>query len=673
VTRSPLPRLAALPLVIALVSLLAGCGDAPRRVLVLGFDGLDPATVDLLLAEGKLPNFARLRREGAYGRLQSPPPLLSPILWTTVATGKPASAHGIGHFVAVNPTTGEQLPVTSHMRRVKALWNIASEQGKTVDVVGWWATWPAETIRGSMVSDHTCYHFLFPEDAAGAQDPTGVTSPPALLDQMRPLIRRQGDIGASDLAPFVDVPAADLARPFAFDDELSHFRWALATAQTYSAIGLDLWRRERPDLALVYIEATDSASHLFGHLFRAQGLAGELAAQQARYGHAVEAMYAYADTILGQYLAAADRHTTVVVLSDHGFMLGTLPDDPSMTRDLRRVSERYHREQGILYLWGEGVRTASRLDQPQLQDVAPTILALLGLPLADDMPGRFLAEGLRFAAPAGRKRSYESTTPTTAAPDAGGAATPGTAPSAPTPANPPVDAAMLEHLKSLGYLDASSPSGDRNLAAVAFTEGRYADAAAAYAKLVAANPDDAGLRTSLAGALGALGRYDEARSELEQALVHDPLNAEAHHNLAVLDERAGRPDAAIAEYRQALRYNPQYEPSRQALARLGTAASPPVATDAARQATALAEQASQAAKNGDYAGAMRLLDAAEKLAPDLALIFHYRSNVAYLAGDQATAVRALERALALEPDNALFRQNLAWLRSQPAPTPPKAP
>ena len=72
---------------------------------MLGIDGLEPSVIDLLLAEGKLPAFAKLRREGAYGRLQSMKPLLSPIIWTTVATGRLPDAHRIGHFVAVNESS----------------------------------------------------------------------------------------------------------------------------------------------------------------------------------------------------------------------------------------------------------------------------------------------------------------------------------------------------------------------------------------------------------------------------------------------------------------------------------------------------------------------------------------------------------------------------------------
>src|SRR5947208_1285771 len=94
--------LLALPLL-----LLVACHRRAPRVLVIGFDGLDPVALDQLMAEGKMPNFARLRQEGAYGRLLSSRPMLSPILWTTIATGRTPDEHGIGHFVAVDPKTGE--------------------------------------------------------------------------------------------------------------------------------------------------------------------------------------------------------------------------------------------------------------------------------------------------------------------------------------------------------------------------------------------------------------------------------------------------------------------------------------------------------------------------------------------------------------------------------------
>lgn len=632
---------------------LAGCSrdPSPSRVLVLALDGVDPDVVDLLVSEGTLPNFARLQREGASGRLLSEKPLLSPIVWTTIATGKPPARHGIGHFVAEDARTGEPRPVTSRMRKVAALWNIFSDAGRSVAVVGWWATWPPEPVRGAVVSDHAAYHFLFQEGFAG--EGPGATHPPELAQEIAPLLRKPGDLTARDLAPFVTVPPAELGRPFDFGDDLQHFRWALATAESYRDIGLKLWREDRPDLALVYIEGTDTTSHLFGHLFRAKGLAGELAAQQRRYGRAVEEMYVFADRLVGDFLAAMDDSTTLVVLSDHGFELGALPDDPSVTRDLRRVSERSHRLEGILYLYGKSVRPGTRLDGPRLLDVAPTLLAVAGLAPARDMPGRVLSEGLELPEPQ-RIATYEKGSKGREGEEAGGGDSAGDA--------------LVQHLRSLGYLGNDSgsdrsPTGDRNLAILHFREGRLDQAEALFEKLLAESPEDAALHASYAGVLGALGRFDEARRHLEKALALDPINPEAHHNLAVLHERAGEREGAIEEYKKALRYDPRYEPARKALVRLtGSAAVRPLGTPAEEEARALAERAADKARRGDYPGAKADLDEAVRVAPRFALVYQYRANVAYLLGDKAAAIADLEKALALEPDNALYRENLRRLR-----------
>lgn len=642
-----------------LLPLLFACGRThAERILVLGFDGLDPETVDLLLSEGKLPNFAKLRREGAYGRLKTFKPTLSPILWTTIATGKTPDQHGIGHFVGRDRLNGRDQPVTSDMRRTKAIWNLFSEAGRKVGVLGWWATYPPEKVNGFIASDRLAWHFLFAQgfEKAGA---TGATWPPELEARLRPKMTRPDQIGLADLAPYVDVTATDLDRPFDLEDDLQHFRWVLATMRSYRDVGLDLWQSERPDLMLAYFEGTDSTAHLFGHLFRAQGLAGELAVQQKRYGHAVESVYESADRILGDFLATLDRDTTLVVLSDHGFELGTLPEDPSRLRDMRRVSEQFHRDHGVLYLYGAGVRPSTRLDEPTLLDIAPTLLALAGIPPAADMPGRVLREGfVRLDEPA-RVATYESP----------GQRSGPIAAATPDPAAAPAsaaDQALLEHLKSLGYLSGTSSKGDRNLAAIAFENRDYRKAAEMYRALVQQEPEDAALRASFAGALGALGRYDEAIAQLDRSLAIDPLNPEGHHNRGAALERLGRRDEAVAAYREAVRYRGDYAPSLAALTRLGvapTTQAPPTSAGELR-ARALAEEASQLARRGDYADALARLADAERLAPRLALVCQYESNVAYLAGDRPRAIRALERCLTLEPDNALYRTNLERLRTQ---------
>jgi tetratricopeptide (TPR) repeat protein len=62
---------------------------------------------------------------------------------------------------------------------------------------------------------------------------------------------------------------------------------------------------------------------------------------------------------------------------------------------------------------------------------------------------------------------------------------------------------------------------------------------------------------------------------------------------------------------------------------------------------------------------MKLLDEAERVAPQYVLVYQYRANVAYLAGNPRQAIAALEKALVIEPDNALFKKNLENLKKKP--------
>ena len=229
---------------------------------------------------------------------------------------------------------GDQLPVTGRMRKVKALWNILSDTGRKVAVVGWWATWPSEKVNGAMVSDHFAYHFLFGQGLRGDPNPEGKTSPPELVDRLRPLVKRPQDLTLADVGPFVSVSQQDFDRPFDLDDELSGFKWALSTTMTYRNVGLELWNKDRPDNLFTYFEATDSTAHLFGHLFRASNLRNRGQQATAR----PEAMYAYADRPWATHGGHGRRHDPDRPVRPAG---SALPDDPSKLRSMRR-SERFH-------------------------------------------------------------------------------------------------------------------------------------------------------------------------------------------------------------------------------------------------------------------------------------------------------------------------------------------
>jgi hypothetical protein len=121
------------------------------KVAILGLDGADWEILDPLIKAGRTPNLAALKARAAYGPMKSMDPMLSPILWTTAATGKPPDQHGVIDFLVRDAATGKPTPVSSRARKVKAMWNILGDVGRSSDFIGWWATWPAEQIEGTMV------------------------------------------------------------------------------------------------------------------------------------------------------------------------------------------------------------------------------------------------------------------------------------------------------------------------------------------------------------------------------------------------------------------------------------------------------------------------------------------------------------------------------------------
>lgn len=650
-------RVAVTLVVVALVGGAAGCGspEPPTpRVIVLGIDGLDAEVVDQLTAEGRLPNFARLRHHGAHGVLQSDPPMLSPILWTTMATGRTPDEHGIGAFAVEGAKTGVKEPVTSSLRRVKAVWDIASDLGRRVAVVGWWATWPPEPINGVMVSDHTCYHFLFGRGQSGAAPVENVISPPEWASELAPMVRRPQDITLDEASRFLTVSEEEFNRPFDFKDDVSHFKWALASADSYRDMGREIWSAGRPDLLMVYIEGTDSVSHLFGHLFRATGLAGDLAEQQRKYGRAVEEIYVFADGIVGDYLEMMDERSTLMVISDHGFKLGALHDDPTVTTSMRRVSEDFHDLDGIIYLGGRGVREGAPIEHARQLDITPTILHLLGLPAAADMPGRVLTEALDNVPELARVATYED-----------GAARPRTA-----RGDDAVNREVIAHLEALGYLDGGEAGNEADVPSRAHADmllraGRLEEARAAFETLTKLDPTSSALHLNLAVALARLGRTDEALAALAQAEKLDGTNARVFFSRGLIAEQQGRLEEAAEFYRTTLRYEPDHEMAKQALSRLtGSARVYVPATTAEAEAIDLAVRGAEEARRGAYDDAAALLDRAEELAPELPLVHQYRANVAYLQHDLDGAIAALQRALELEPGNARVEKNLAILQAR---------
>jgi predicted AlkP superfamily phosphohydrolase/phosphomutase len=75
------------------------------KIVIIGLDGLEPSLAEKYMAEGKLPNLARIKNEGSYARLQTTTPAISPVAWSSFMTGSEPSKHNIFDFLSRDPKT----------------------------------------------------------------------------------------------------------------------------------------------------------------------------------------------------------------------------------------------------------------------------------------------------------------------------------------------------------------------------------------------------------------------------------------------------------------------------------------------------------------------------------------------------------------------------------------
>ncbi len=130
--RKRLPSVCLLVLCLAGGSLLLSCerarggAAASQKLIILGIDGMDPDLLNKFVAEGKMPNFARLAAEGSYRRLTTSIPPQSPVAWSNLITGMNAGGHGIFDFIHRDPKTFQLYFSTSRVEGPKHSLHVGS-------------------------------------------------------------------------------------------------------------------------------------------------------------------------------------------------------------------------------------------------------------------------------------------------------------------------------------------------------------------------------------------------------------------------------------------------------------------------------------------------------------------------------------------------------------------
>jgi Flp pilus assembly protein TadD len=605
-------------------------GKPSRRVLLVGWDGADWEMLQALLHRGMMPNLARLMAEGSWGELASFTPLLSPLIWTTMATGETPDEHGILDFVEVDPGSGTKVPVTGRQRRVPALWNMASAAGFSVIVSGWWASWPAEPVNGVLVSDRL--FFLLSDTVAEGPQGT-VVFPPDREPEFRALAARaETETDEKVVRALLPVDKGAYQKAVAahrgMQDPIDGFRRIMVGTRTYFGSATEAAQTASPaaDLTMVYTIGTDEIGHLLSP-YLPPPLPGADATFSQTAVLGVARYFSVVDRWLGRLIETCPLHEcAVLVVSDHGFKWGS--DRPrTFSGTAAATAALWHRPHGVFVLAGNGVARLGRVPTPpSVYDVAPTVAALLGLPPGADWRGTPLPGCPR---PTLQPVNWRAVVP----PESYRVAV------APAPPSPE----YIRQLKALGYMEGGEGTGSgqghtegelNNLGLVHLEAKRYAEAEEAFRGAIGLNPTYASPHYNLRRLYFETGRYEEADAELWRAVELELRDAPGAVDRAASDYEAhGERERAASLLDEARRRFPAE--ARFAvhllavLVRLGRC---PEAVVDGRAAT--------------------------KTFPADARVHAFLGLAAACAGDTMAARRAFERSLQLEPNQPEIRQAL---------------
>ena len=355
-----------------------------KKVLVIGWDAADWKVIMPLVEQGKMPTLAKFMSEGVHGTIKTLDPPLSPMLWTSMATGYRADKHGITGFVEPLADNSGLRPVTSTSRKTRAIWNILHNQGMKSNVVSWWPSNPAEPINGVMVSNH--YQVSNKPIGENWDMPDGTIYPESMIDILKKQRVHPEEMTAAHLLPFMpNLKEMDKNK----EKRVKSVANIIAQAASVHAASTYLQRETEWDFMAVYHDAIDHFCHaaMKFHPPQRPGIPDEV---YNNYKDVVVSGYLYQDMMLERTLNQLDDDTTVIIVSDHGFHSDHLRPKYFIKEPASPAQE--HSPFGMICMRGPGIKKGEKIYGASVLDLTPTILALYGLPIGETMEGRPLVQ-----------------------------------------------------------------------------------------------------------------------------------------------------------------------------------------------------------------------------------------------------------------------------------------
>ncbi len=351
-----------------------------KKVLLIGWDAADWKIIGPLLAKGQMPTLKKLIDKGVYGNMSTMNPPYSPMLWSSVATGKTPDKHGVLGFIEIMPNLKGIRPVSVNSRKSKAIWNILHNQGFKSNIVGWWPSFPAEPINGVVVSDR----FQKVKKDPKEKNPLvkGCIHPKSLVKDLKNLRMFPYEITEAHIKPFIPN-AADIDQEK--DKGLNPFAKIMAENVSIHNAATHVMRMTDWDFMAVYYDLIDHFCHAYMK-FHPPKLDMVPEESYNLYKDAVKGAYRFQDMMLDRMLELAGEDTNIIILSDHGFESGPrriikMPKYPA-------APALEHRQFGMFVASGPNIKKNEKVFGLSLIDIAPTVLHMFDLPIGKDMDGK---------------------------------------------------------------------------------------------------------------------------------------------------------------------------------------------------------------------------------------------------------------------------------------------
>jgi predicted AlkP superfamily phosphohydrolase/phosphomutase len=372
--------------------------DSDSHIRMLMFDGASLEVILSSVAAGRLPNIARILDKGSVLHLATLRPTQAEPVWSSIATGRYPMSNGVRSAVVYRVLGGTPIQLlpdycftqalvtfgflseqqqTANDLLARPIWNILSDRGASVGVVGWPLTQPAPAVNGFVVSD--AFHRL--PEAEFSHGSTSALWPPDLLDDVLVALQTPADPDPVSLVSAMGAPQP------VNDYDVRRDQAPIVADRVHLQL-LDGLEAPAPRLLAVRFPGIDAVGHRFLRYADPAAFGDVSEAERAQFGGVLNQYYGFLDILVGREIERLGANDLLLVVSAFGMeplspgkrVLEIIAGNPQISGTHERAPD------GFVLAFGPNV-APGRPPRASVVDLAPTILYFLGLPVGRDMDG----------------------------------------------------------------------------------------------------------------------------------------------------------------------------------------------------------------------------------------------------------------------------------------------